>query len=84
MTRAWPKRAAKSATAATGLSTKCQTGREIFASGRHSGLSSCASIQSRTRRRASGFRRRWISATIPPTTTMNVPERERARATRTS
>ena len=48
VTRACPKRADMSATAAAGLSTKCQTGREIFASCRHRGFSSRASMKSRT------------------------------------
>ncbi len=81
MTRSAVKRAAMSATFAAGLSSRCQTGRAIFATCFQPGSSSCASIQSRTFARASGLRRRWISATIPPITTTSVPNANSPRDT---
>ena len=81
MTRSWLKRAVKSATAAAGLRTMCQTGREILARIRQPGRSSRSSIQSRTFARASGLRRRWISATIPAISATSVPSANSPRET---
>ena len=56
-------------------------GRAIRATCCQPGRSSRSSIQSRTFARASGLRRRWISATIPPITTTSVPNANSPRET---
>ena len=74
VTRAWPKRAREVGDRRDGLEHEVpDRARDL---GQRAPAAACrrARRSSRARAaRASGLRRRWISATIPPTTTMNVP-----------